>query len=307
MSVAVLRSGGLVLLEDGLHGDQEVDLVADQEASTVHRDVEVDAPLLAGDGRGALEAGAGAAPRVGLDAEELDVQGDRLGDALDGEVTGHEEPLAAVLDDGAGEGHRAIVLHVEEVAGAQVRVAVLVAGVDRVEVDGGGRDGVLAGDDLALELLEEATDLAHQVAGGEADLRVAGVDAPGAGRDVGALQYVDAHAILQGVSCWFNCSSTVAGVRLIFNYRSGNLVPMTVDLSDVSWLDQEQQRSWRAFLVATTLLMDPRDRGPRAQHPLSPPADENLGPPFRGGGGRAGGGGAAGPVRPSPPPPTPPR
>src|SRR3954471_977794 len=196
MSVAVLRSGGLVLLEDGLHGDQDVDLVADEKASAVHRDVEVDAPLLAGDRRGALEARAGAAPRVGLDAEELDVQGDRLGDALDGQVTGHEQALAAVLDAGADEGHRAVVLHVEEVAGAQVRVTVLVAGVDRVQVDGGAGPGGVAGDNLTLELLEQTPDLAHQVAGGEPDLGVTRVDGPGAGGDLGGLQYVDAHALL---------------------------------------------------------------------------------------------------------------
>ena len=38
MSVRVLRSGGrgLVLLEDGLDGDGDVDLVADQEPAAVH-------------------------------------------------------------------------------------------------------------------------------------------------------------------------------------------------------------------------------------------------------------------------------
>jgi DNA-binding MarR family transcriptional regulator len=49
-----------------------------------------------------------------------------------------------------------------------------------------------------------------------------------------------------------------------------------VDLSDVSWLDEEQQRSWRAFLVATTLLMDRLDRDLREQHRLSLPEYEIL-------------------------------
>ena len=60
--------------------------------------------------------------------------------------------------------------------------------------------------------------------------------------------------------------STLAGNHSIFNYRDGNLVPMTVNSSDVAWLDQQQQRSWRAFLVGTTLLMDRLDRDLREQH-----------------------------------------
>src|SRR3954468_24833069 len=191
-----VASGGLLLLKHGLRGDDHVDLVADEQTATVHRDVEVDTPLLAGDLGGALETGAGAAPRVGLHAEELDVERDGLGDALDGQVAGNQQTLAAVDDVGADEGHRAVVLHVEEVAGAQVRVTVLVAGVDRVEVGGGAGPGGVAGDDLTLELLEQTPDLAHQVAGGEPDLGVTRVDGPGAGGDLGGLQYVDAHALL---------------------------------------------------------------------------------------------------------------
>ena len=38
---------------------------------------------------------------------------------------------------------------------------------------------------------------------------------------------------------------------------------------DVAWLDREQQRSWRAYLVGTTLLMDRLDRDLREQHQLS--------------------------------------
>src|SRR3954452_21814090 len=91
-------SGGLVLLEDGLGGDQDVDLVADEEASAVHWDVEVNAPLLAGDGRRALETRTRSTPWVGRGAEELDVQGDRLGDALDGQVAGDKQALATVVN-----------------------------------------------------------------------------------------------------------------------------------------------------------------------------------------------------------------
>ncbi|QWZ06613.1 MarR family transcriptional regulator [Nocardioides panacis] len=51
---------------------------------------------------------------------------------------------------------------------------------------------------------------------------------------------------------------------------------MTEDSSDVAWLDQHQQRSWRAFLVGTTLLMDRLDRDLREQHRLSLPEYEIL-------------------------------
>src|SRR3954449_4712292 len=45
---------------------------------------------------------------------------------------------------------------------------------------------------------------------------------------------------------------------------------------DVAWLDEAQQRSWRAFLVGTTLLMDRLDRDLRDQHRLSLPEYEIL-------------------------------
>jgi DNA-binding MarR family transcriptional regulator len=50
---------------------------------------------------------------------------------------------------------------------------------------------------------------------------------------------------------------------------------MTED-PQVKWLDAEQQRSWRAFLVGTTLLMDRLDRELREQHALSLPEYEIL-------------------------------
>lgn len=42
------------------------------------------------------------------------------------------------------------------------------------------------------------------------------------------------------------------------------------------WLTTSQQRSWRAFLVGTTLLMDRLDRDLREQHRLSLPEYEIL-------------------------------
>jgi DNA-binding MarR family transcriptional regulator len=46
--------------------------------------------------------------------------------------------------------------------------------------------------------------------------------------------------------------------------------------ADVIWLDPDQQRSWRAYLVGTTLLMDRLDRDLRENHDLSMPEYEIL-------------------------------
>jgi DNA-binding MarR family transcriptional regulator len=51
---------------------------------------------------------------------------------------------------------------------------------------------------------------------------------------------------------------------------------MTEHSPDGGWLTKDQQRSWRAFLVGTTLLMDRLDRDLREQHQLSLPEYEIL-------------------------------
>ncbi len=51
---------------------------------------------------------------------------------------------------------------------------------------------------------------------------------------------------------------------------------MTTQTPDVLWLDAEQQRTWRAYLVGTTLLMDRLDRDLRVHHDLSLPEYEVL-------------------------------
>lgn len=50
----------------------------------------------------------------------------------------------------------------------------------------------------------------------------------------------------------------------------------TADATATRWLDQDQQRAWRAYLVGTTLLMDRLDRDLREQHDLSLPEYEIL-------------------------------
>ena len=51
---------------------------------------------------------------------------------------------------------------------------------------------------------------------------------------------------------------------------------MTVDTHDVAWLDERQQRAWRAYLVGTTLLMDRLDRDLRERHRISLPEYDIL-------------------------------
>lgn len=51
---------------------------------------------------------------------------------------------------------------------------------------------------------------------------------------------------------------------------------MTTNVTETRWLDRDQQRSWRAYLVGSTLLMDRLDRDLREKHDLSIPEYEIL-------------------------------
>src|SRR5581483_2033283 len=80
------------------------------------------------------------------------------------------------------EGHRRVLLDVEEVTGAQVRIPRGVTRVDAGHLHGRGDRGgeaVVGNVDLALELSEVAAHFAHhEVAHDERHLRVARVDLP---------------------------------------------------------------------------------------------------------------------------------
>lgn len=52
------------------------------------------------------------------------------------------------------------------------------------------------------------------------------------------------------------------------------LPPMSA--GDEIWLDEEQQRAWRAYILGTTLLLDRLDRDLRQRHGLSLPEYEVL-------------------------------
>jgi DNA-binding MarR family transcriptional regulator len=51
---------------------------------------------------------------------------------------------------------------------------------------------------------------------------------------------------------------------------------MSEEQPETPWLDEQQQRAWRAYLVGTTLLMDRLDRELRERHRVSLPEYEIL-------------------------------
>jgi hypothetical protein len=170
-------------LEDELHVEVDRHVVAEREATGLERSVPVHAELGAVDlGRG-LGAELDLAVAVGREAAELGLEDDRLGDATQGQVAGDVQVVALGLDARRAEGELRVLLGEEEVARLEVLVALLLAGVDRRDVDvrlDGRLERVLGGDDGGVEGLELALDLAdREVADRERDLGVRGVDLPG--------------------------------------------------------------------------------------------------------------------------------
>src|SRR3954453_18583782 len=166
----------------------ELDLhdIAKDDAADAGRHGEVDAEVLAADLGRAFEAGvAGAAAREALVTAEPHGEDDRAGDVADREIA-----VDLILDSGArdprgAEQHGRALGDVEDVGRQHVRVAVGVGRVDRCHVDGrvdgGGVEG-LADDDIGFEAGEAPAHLGNaEVADGEPDRRVVGVDRPVAG------------------------------------------------------------------------------------------------------------------------------
>src|SRR4051812_14495906 len=163
----------------------ELDLhdIAKDDAADPGRHGEVDAEILAADlGRG-FEAGvAGAAPRDAPDPAELPGEEDRAGDVADREIAADLIVDSGAHDPRGAEHHGRALGDVEDVGRQHVRVAVCVRRVDRRHVDGrvdgGGVEG-LADDDIGLEAGEAPAHLGNaEVADGEPDRRVVGVDGP---------------------------------------------------------------------------------------------------------------------------------
>src|SRR3954462_13867216 len=113
------RSG---VAENGLDLELDGDLVTDDDAAAVHRHLDVDAELVAVDLGLGREAGAEAAVGVRAEAVELQVQDDGLGGALDRELA-LDLPVGTIgAHSGGAEAHLRVVLDVEEVGRADVRV-----------------------------------------------------------------------------------------------------------------------------------------------------------------------------------------
>src|SRR5580658_123882 len=125
----------LVRMTDGDRGELQRYLVADQGAAALQHGVPADAPVPAVDGRRALEAGPEGALLVVSGAGQLEVHGDRLGRAADGQVAGEPEAgLAELLGSGRGEGDGRVVRGVEK-GPAQVVVAPGAGGLDARRLD----------------------------------------------------------------------------------------------------------------------------------------------------------------------------
>src|SRR5699024_1670830 len=164
--------------------DEDPDLVGDQHAAGLEGGVPGEPELLAGDRGLAGEARTVDAEGVGGRALVAEVELDRPGDVADGEIA--DEGVACDL--GGDEADLREVLRIEEVAAAQVVVAVLVGGADRPGPQAAAEGEVPA----ALAHLEDALDLVELAAGaGDAGVThrerrrgVSGIEGPGAGSEV---------------------------------------------------------------------------------------------------------------------------
>src|SRR5215211_2509775 len=104
------------VLLDGLDLELEAGLLAYQDTAALERGIPGEAELLAVDLGAGREAGPAAAPRVGRPAVVLDVEHDRPGYAVDGQVAGEREVAGrAPLDSVAPELDLRITLDIEEV------------------------------------------------------------------------------------------------------------------------------------------------------------------------------------------------
>src|SRR5437870_3270565 len=113
--VAPSRGLGLGCFLDRLDLDGQLDLVADDHAAGLQREVPGEPEVLAIDRRSRREAGAQLSPHVLLAAGVVDLENDLAGRAADGEVARDAQAARArLLDALAGEGHVREVLGVEE-------------------------------------------------------------------------------------------------------------------------------------------------------------------------------------------------
>src|SRR5439155_590730 len=128
-----------------------------------------------------LEAAAVSAAVAWTEAEDVDVEHHRLGDAADRQVAGDLELVrGGLLHRGGLEGELRVLGDVEESVAAQVLVARRLVGVDAAGIDrhlhGALGPVVPVDDDLPLELGETSGHPAEQVPDGEGDGAVRRID-----------------------------------------------------------------------------------------------------------------------------------
>lgn len=123
--------GGL----DGGEFDFDGDLLADEDAAGFEGHVPVEAEILAVDGGFDGQAGALHAVEVFELALIFGIEGDGLCDAVHCQVASYAVLVAAErLDVRAFEGDEWILFRVKEIGGAEMRVALFVAGVDAGDI-----------------------------------------------------------------------------------------------------------------------------------------------------------------------------
>src|ERR1035438_5937365 len=183
-----------------LHVEHELNVVADHDAAGGQHRVGGDAVVRAIELTCRGESGPGAAIRVRSEAVDFDPELNQPGDALDGQVAGHDQVVAAAVHAGGLEGHRRMAGDVEKALTLDIVITRFIARVERRAVNrhhGRRLQRASRRDDLALELGEVAADLAdHQMTGDEPDMRVHWVDVPGAGDVAGDIDRLFRHDCL---------------------------------------------------------------------------------------------------------------
>ena len=177
-----------LFLQDGGDVERDPDLVADQQIATSKRLVEFHIEVLAVQKSLDLRSGALIAPWIGIGALQDEVQFDLTSDAVHGEVAPDARGVIVDRLDPRGlKGDLGKRIDIEEVRGAQVRVALLFAGVDRRDFDTSARlraPCVFSHLHGSLKISEPTTNVRNpHVLDGELNARVRWINMPRAGRN----------------------------------------------------------------------------------------------------------------------------
>ncbi|GEM_PF-3939829 len=111
--------------------DYDVNLFSDEDATAVERSLKINAEVLAVELGRSFETQAGVAVLILLNSENLDIESDRLGYTLDGDVAGNSA-LGAIADFSTSdrESELRVIVHIEEVGALDVLIALFVCRID---------------------------------------------------------------------------------------------------------------------------------------------------------------------------------